>query len=114
MISDLYDASGFQRGLDVLRHHKHEPHVIQVIDRAEDDPKLLGDVELYDVETDAVQKVTITERNLKQYRKIYADFLESVKQYCNSYAIGRTLSTSDVPFDDLVLKMMRAAGAVSA
>ena len=31
-------------------------------------PNLLGDLELFDVETGSVQKVTVTERNLRQYR----------------------------------------------
>src|SRR5579883_1864922 len=28
VISDLYDPAGFERGLDILRHHRYEPHVI--------------------------------------------------------------------------------------
>ena len=77
-ISDLFDPNGFQRGLDLLRHHRYEPHVVQVYDRREAEPELKGDLELFDVETGTVQKVTVTERNLRQYRKIFAEFLESV------------------------------------
>src|SRR5262245_50617778 len=68
VISDPYDPDGFERGLDVLRHHRYEPHILQVYDRKEADPNLLGDLELYDVETGTIQKVTVTERNLRQYR----------------------------------------------
>ena len=79
MISDLFDPKGFQRGLDLLRHHRYEPHVVQIFDRREADPGIKGDVELLDVETGAIRKVTITERNLRQYRRIFAAFLESVR-----------------------------------
>ncbi len=113
VLSDLFDPGGFQHGLDLLRHHRYEPHVIQVYDRRDAEPELKGDLELFDVETQTVQKVTVTERNLRQYKRIFADFLESVARYCNSYGIGNTRSSTDVPFDELLLRMMRAAGAVA-
>jgi hypothetical protein len=112
VVSDLYDPAGFQRGLDILRHHRYEPHLVQVFDRQEAEPKLLGDLELFDIETNSIRKVTITERNLRQYRAIYDRFQESVQKYCNSYGFGCTRTSTEVPFDALILKMMRMAGAV--
>jgi uncharacterized protein (DUF58 family) len=112
VVSDLYDPAGFERGLDLLRHHRYEPHLVQIYDRQEADPKLLGDLELFDIETNTIRKVTITERNLRQYRAIYDRFQESVQQYCNSYGLGCTRTSTEVPFDALILKMMRMAGAV--
>jgi uncharacterized protein (DUF58 family) len=113
VISDLFDPGGYERGLDILRHHRYEPYVVQPFDRREAEPQLKGDVELLDVETGAIQKVTITERNLRQYRRIFADFEESVRRYCNTYGIGGTRTTTDVPFDELLLRMMRATGALT-
>ena len=112
IISDLFDPNGFERGLDLLRHNRYEPHVVQIFDRREAEPQVKGDVELVDVETGTIQKVTITERNLRQYRKIFANYLESVRHYCNTYGIGGTRSSTEVPFDELLLRMMRAAGAL--
>src|SRR5262245_16767334 len=44
VVSDLYDPKGFERGLDLLRHRKYEPHVVQMYDRYEKDPAdMLGD-----------------------------------------------------------------------
>ncbi len=113
VVSDLFDPSGYERGLDVLRHHRYEPHVVQVFDRRELDPGMKGDVELLDIESGSVEKVTVTERNLRQYRKIFEAFLESVRAYCTKYGVGGTRSTTDVPFDDLILRMMREAGALT-
>ena len=113
VVSDLFDPAGYQRGLDVLRHHRYEPHVVQVFDRREADPSIKGDVELLDVESRDVEKVTVTERNLRQYRKIFDAFLESVGRYCTTYGIGGTRATTDIPFDDLILRMMREAGALT-
>jgi len=112
VVSDLFDPDGFERGLDLLRHHRYEPHLVQIYDRREAEPEVKGDVELVDVETGTIRRVTITERNLRQYRRIFAGFLESVRHYCNTYGIGGTTSATDVPFDELLLRMMRAAGAL--
>src|SRR5262249_32032366 len=112
VVSDLYDPAGFERGLDVLRHRKYEPHVVQIYDRAEAEPTLLGDMELFDVETETGQKVTVSERSLRQYRKVFAEFQESVQRYCSNYGLGCTRTSTEIPFDELILKMMRVAGAV--
>jgi uncharacterized protein (DUF58 family) len=113
VVSDLFDPNGFERGLDLLRHHRYEPHLVQIFDRHEAEPDLKGDVELLDIETGTIQKVTITERNLRQYRKIFTNYLESVSRYCNTYGIGGTRSSTEVPFDELLLRMMRVAGALA-
>jgi len=113
VVSDLFDPAGFERGLDMLRHRRYEPHVVQLHDKAEADPKLLGDIELFDVETASARKVTITERNLRKYKKIFGEYQTAVQKYCRNYGMGCTQTPSDVPFADLILKMMRAAGAVA-
>lgn len=112
VVSDLFDPNGFERGLDLLRHHRYEPHLVQIYDRREAEPDVKGDVELVDVESGTIRKVTITERNLRQYRRIFAGFLDSVGHYCNTYGVGGTRSSTEVPFDELLLRMMRAAGAL--
>ncbi len=112
VVSDFYDPGGFERGLDILRHHRYEPHVIQIHDKREADPRLLGDLELIDVESGAGQKVTVTEKNLRQYRRIFDQFQESLKHYCSANGVGCTRTPTDVPFDELILRMMRVAGAL--
>ena len=114
MLSDLFDPGGFQRGLDLLRHHRYEPHVVQVYDRREAEPELQGDLELFDVETGTIQKVTVTERNLRQYRQIFADVPRVGRDAtATPTASAARSSTHRVPFDELLLQMMRAAGAVA-
>ncbi len=112
VVSDLFDQGGFRRGVDMLRHRQYEPHVIQIYDRAEAEPNLLGDVELYDVETESLKKVTITEGKLRQYKRVFREFLASVESYCRGYGMACTRTSTELPFDQLILQMMRTAGAV--
>lgn len=112
VVSDLYDPQGFERGLDLLRYRNYEVHAVQLFDRLEAEPNLLGELELVDLETDVGQKVTITENALKKYRQLFAEFQESLMRYSRRYGVGYTQSRTDMPFEDLMLGMMRRAGAV--
>src|SRR5262245_16038865 len=112
VVSDLYDPNGFERGLDLLRHRRYEPHVVQSYDKAEANPDLLGDLELVDVETGSARKVTVSERNLRQYKQIFNDFQQKLYRYCSQYGLGCTRTSTEIPFDQLILKMMRQAGSV--
>lgn len=113
IISDLFDQTGFRAGVDVLRHRRFEPHVIQVHTPSEAHPNLLGDVELFDIESSRSNKVTITERKLKQYEELFQKFCRDVETYCRTYGLSHTRATSDVPFDEVLLRMMRMAGALT-
>lgn len=109
VISDLFDQEGFKAGIDMLRHRKYEPHVVQLHTLEEANPSWLGDVELEEVETGSLRKITITERKLKQYKELFTEFLESIDTYCRKYSMGCTRTTTDCPFDELILRMMRTS-----
>ena len=113
IISDLYDQVGFKSGVDLLRHRRFEPHVIQVHTAEEANPTFLGDIELDEVETGQRRKITVTEKKQKQYRQLFAEFLTSIETYCKTYSLSCTRSTTDLPFDELILRMMRASGIQS-
>ena len=113
IISDLYDQEGFRRGVDVLRHRQFEPHLIQVHTKEEAKPSVLGELELEDVETGSVRQVIITEKRLREYHERFGQFLRSIAVYCRTYGLSCTHSTTDIPFDQLVLRMMRTAGVAS-
>lgn len=113
VISDLYDQAGFRGGIDRLRHQMFEPHVIQLHTLDEANPQRIGELELQDIESRRLRKVTISERSLRQYKRLFEEFLYEVERYCRTYGLSYTRATTDVPFDAVLLKMMRAAGAVA-
>lgn len=109
VLSDLFDQNGFARGFDQLRSRRFEAHVLQLHDPKEADPKLLGDAELEDVENGSIRMVTINERMLRRYKQLFTDHQTSVRDYCRRYGLSCTQSPSMVPFDELVMTMMRSA-----
>ena len=113
IISDLYDQAGFRAGVDLLRHRRFEPHIIQIHTAEEANPTFLGDIELDEVESGQRRKITVTERKLKQYKQLFHEFLTSIETYCKTYSLSCTRSTTDLPFDELIMRMMRASGIQS-
>lgn len=111
VLSDLFDEHGFQNGLDQLRYRRFDAHVLQLHDPLEADPALRGDVELFDIESQTMRKVTVTEKHLKTYRQLFNEHQHAVREYCRNYALGCTQASSTVPFDELIMRMMRTAGA---
>lgn len=109
VVSDLFDEHGFQSGLDQLRYRRFDTHVLQIHDPKEADPALLGDAELIDVENESIRKVTVSESNLRAYKRLFQDHQSSVREYCRGYEMGCTQTPTPVPFDSLIIRMMREA-----
>jgi hypothetical protein len=112
LVSDFYDPAGFQTAIDTLRYRQFEPNLIQIHDLLEASPRLLGDLQLVDIETGFARDVTISESVLRRYKQKIGDFFESLRRYCIENGCSCTISPTTVPFDELILRMMREAGAV--
>jgi len=107
ILSDLFDETGFEGGLDQLRHQGSDAHILQLHAPEEANPELLGDIELLDVEDASLREVTITERNAREYRELFQQHQLAVQHYCRNHQLGCTQSSGTARFDDLVLAMMR-------
>jgi uncharacterized protein (DUF58 family) len=114
VVSDLFDEHGFQGGLDQLRYRRFDAHVIQLHDPQEANPGFLGDAELVDVETQVARKVTVTEKNLRTYKRLFQEHQLAVREYCRTYGLGCTQSPSTIPYDDLIIHMMRVSASMAA
>lgn len=110
VISDFYDPTGFEQGLNFLRYHKFEPIIIHLYDERELDPQLNGELQLVDCETGEIREITVTPQILKRYRQVWDDFCAEVEGYCSKRDILYFRVPIQVPFDDLVLRIFRAGG----
>jgi uncharacterized protein (DUF58 family) len=100
VVSDLFDSAGFEPGLDLLRRGGYDPRVVHLYDPLEGEPDLLGDVELVDAERGEGWNVTVTERALREYRALFARFLDSVRNFCSRRGtVCVQLSTAQTPND---------------
>ncbi len=106
VISDLYDRRGFAVALNLLRHHGYQPRVVQVYDPCDAEPEMLGEVELFDVESEAARQVTITERTARRYRELFARFLSSVRDYCAKYGVDCLQIASSESEDGVLLRAL--------
>lgn len=113
VVSDFLDPAGYRDGLDRLRFHRFEPYLIHLYDVREAEPEVLGDVELVDAETGVAKRITVNERGLKKYREAFQGFLDSFREYAARYGMGCVQTSTDVPFDQLILRMMRHSGTLS-
>jgi uncharacterized protein (DUF58 family) len=114
VISDLYDIEGWSRGLDLLRFHGYDPRVVQIINPADVDTPVLGDVEIVDSESQTSVRATVTERSVRRYRELLADFNESVRAYCRRKAVAHVVVACDTPKDEVYRRVLGCHCAAEA
>jgi uncharacterized protein (DUF58 family) len=110
LLSDLYDPQGFERGINVLRYNKFEPLVLHIVDPSDGRPRMAGDVRIYDCETGDECEVTVTPKVLEQYRAAYDAYISEIKKFCTERQVSYVPADVNVPFDDLVLRVLRRGG----
>jgi uncharacterized protein (DUF58 family) len=113
LLSDLYDHHGFERGINVLRYNKFEPLALHIVDPADARPKLTGDVRIYDCETGDEREVTVTPRVLADLARAYDAYLAEIKKFCTERQVSYVAADVGVPFDDLILRVLRRGNLVS-
>ncbi|MCU0690039.1 MAG: DUF58 domain-containing protein [Polyangiaceae bacterium] len=112
LISDLYDPAGFEHGINALRYAKFEPFVIHLIDHADASPPLRGDVRIYDCETGEEREVTITTKVLAKYRETHESYIKDIQAFCTAKQVPYVPGDVKVPFDEMVLRVLRRGGIV--
>ena len=107
VISDMFDGNGFESALDILRHFRHDIFVIQIASHEEINPRMKGELQLVDSESNVSREITITPSLLTAYRAEFAKFCDGIESYCGKYQLGYVRTATDFPFEELVLKVFR-------
>lgn len=113
IVSDFFDRNGFQTALDTLRYRNYDVRVVQLHDSLEAEPAFRGDVRMIDAETGNARNITVNESMLRRYHEKFNAFLENIRRYCAGQGVACTISRTDIPFDELVLRMMRDTAIVA-
>ena len=107
VISDLLDPAGFEGAFDILLRHGHQPRLVQPFEPVEANPELSGDVQLVDRETGQSRRVTVTAAAAAEYRRVFARWLTSVREYCTHRAMRYLQIATDAAEDDLIRTILR-------
>lgn len=112
LISDLYDPRGFEEAINQLRFAKFETYVLHVVDPNEARPPLHGDVRIVDRETGEARDVTVTPKLLAKLAAAHAAHQHRVQSFCGEKQVAYHLLTTDTPFDEAILQVLRGGGLV--
>lgn len=110
LISDFYDPRGFEEGINTLRYNKFEPFVLQAYDLREASPNLHGDLALVDCETGELKEVTVSRALLEAYKREHERYCKDLELFCTGRAVPFFRTHTQIPFDELVLKIFRSGG----
>ena len=111
VISDFLDPDHAQ-GLRALAARRFEVVAIHLLDQADLEPRLAGDLKLVDAETGAEREITVTQGLLRAYRRSLAEFCGGLDDTCRRCGITLVRTSTAQPFTDLVLGYLRRRGVV--
>lgn len=111
LVSDFLDPR-WEGGVRALALRKYQLAAIHVLDRSELDPPLTGDLQLIDCETGERREVSISATLLRQYRQAAEQFCRQIETTCRRYGGDYLRVTTDVPFEEVILRWLRASGLV--
>ncbi len=112
VVSDFLDKAGYEEGLKYLRGPGFDVFVCQVLAREEVDPPLEGDLKLVDVEDADTSEVSLTQDLRKAYRRNLDAFCGGLRDFCRKSGFQYLFTTTDRPFDRLILGYLRTIGVV--
>jgi uncharacterized protein (DUF58 family) len=113
VIGDFYDMDGFPAALKYLRYPKNDIYAIHVVDPTEEEPDLRGDLRLVDRERGGFREINVTDGMRARYATAFRELGERVESFCIKNEIGYVRARTTIPFDDLVLGILRRGGLVS-
>ena len=107
VVSDFLDENGFARAFDLLRYFRQDVFAVQVLGLGEGRPELPDEVQVMDIEDRGTQRLRVTPGLLDAYERKFKEHTEEIHRYCLKYGWGFLQTTTDVPFEDLILQVFR-------
>lgn len=117
LLSDFLDKADFDSSLKYVANGRYDLYAIQILSPLEIDPALhgppaglVGDLKLKDIEDASTAEVSLSQPLLKQYKQTLAAYCLNLKQYITRRGGSYLFSSTEVPFDTLVLAYLRRRG----
>jgi uncharacterized protein (DUF58 family) len=112
VLSDFMDKGGYEDALRYLIARQMDVYAIQILSQEEIDPDITGDLKLVDVEDADAAEVTINAPLLRRYRENLNAYRAGLHDFCTRRGVSVLFTSTDVPFDRLVLTYLRQRGLV--
>jgi uncharacterized protein (DUF58 family) len=113
IVSDLFDESGWRPALEELTAKRYQILVIHIVDAEETQPKPWGDVALTDVEAGRERKFFLDADLVRRFQTEMERYFNEIETVCAHRRIDYLRTTTQVPFDEFVLKTLRQVGSVA-
>jgi uncharacterized protein (DUF58 family) len=110
IVSDLMTPDGVANGIDALRGRVADVAVLHVVAPDELEPKLTGEVELIDAESDATSELGVSLATLSAYRARFQAWLDAREAECRARGLRYARLTTDTPLSTAVLRDLRQIG----
>jgi uncharacterized protein (DUF58 family) len=110
VLSDFMDKGGYEEALRYLVARQMDVYVIQILSQEEIDPDITGDLKLVDVEDADAAEVTVNGPLLRRYRENLAAYRAALHEFCTRRGVSCLFTSTEVPFDRLVLTYLRQRG----
>jgi len=110
LVSDFLHRDGAWEHLTPLVRGGLECHCVRILTPEEVNPTLEGDLRLVDSEDASGVDVSVTPQLLRLYQDARNEYDRRLDQWCRSRQITLVPTTTDVPFEGLVLDVLRARG----
>src|SRR5262249_41731462 len=109
VLSDFLDPAGYESGLNALVGRGFQVDIVQILAPDELSPSTFGDLHLVDSETGGTQEVTFGRYRMKSYQQTVQNFLQRLREFCQSRGINLFTGGSNTSLEKLLLKQLRQA-----
>jgi uncharacterized protein (DUF58 family) len=109
VVSDFLQREPFENAIGRLAV-SHEPFLLQVASRDEVEPRAGDDHDLVDAETGETVSVTFDRTAIRAYTERFRAFVARLESLARKLEVPHALVRTDVPFEGLVLELVRRRG----
>ena len=110
IISDFLDESGIEAMMKNLLTSRFEALCLHLHSPEEEEPPQKGDLRLVDMETGEFRDVFVTKELAEEYKKAFNAYSDEIQKFCLKRAMSYVRASTEVDFDDLVMKVLRKGG----
>ena len=107
VVSDFLDESGFEKAFDMLRYFRQDLFAVHIYSTDEAQPEFPDEILLEDSELGTTERIKVTPTLLESYAEKFEEHCDEVGNYCRKNGWGYVRTTTDVPFEDLILRVFR-------